>query len=83
MLEEKKRPVDTVPASESNQASGKIIYFSNWLPYDELSAIWGYMWQRNTVGTGGIDKQVAPNKKLEGVGQERGVKIGCPKLRRQ
>ena len=40
------------------------------------------MWQRNMVGTGGIDKQVTTNKKLEGVSQERGVKLGCSKLRK-
>lgn len=39
------------------------------------------MWWRNTVRTEGIDKHISPNKNLEVVGQERGAKEGCSKLR--
>lgn len=41
------------------------------------------MWQRNIVGTEGMDKQVTPSKNLEGVGQKRGAKEERSKLKKQ
>lgn len=58
----------------STQTFGETGPFSSWLHHDELSAIMGVYVAEEHSGNRRYRQQAAPNKSLEGIGKERGVK---------